>query len=313
MTQKTIDKILGKPLKHDHLQYVLRTGDTMQGNLSMNSYCLLGGTAVDSILKLQGTTGNGTLTSPAIQLLVGNNGATVGATIINNGSIGFGTASPDAPFHIHRTGSIDELFRFTSYGSTIPSITMGTGQDAPGVGIINLWRAASGVITVRLTGSLTTDTYFNGSNVAIGATSAGGYKLNVTGTLIASDYYSGDGTQGATATASGLTFKDGLYTAGTVDLSSKQDALSGTGFVKISGTTISYDNSTYLTSLTGAVLTSQATPQTIGDTSNRLLKEELRRCLVRHRLPYFWLQLSRPENRSLSGYFLLRLAYMALP
>jgi hypothetical protein len=31
---------------------------------------------------------------------------------------------------------------------------------------------------------------------------------------------------------------------------SKQDALSGTGFVKISGTTISYDNSTYLTSST---------------------------------------------------------------
>ena len=54
--------------------------------------------------------------------------------------------------------------------------------------------------------------------------------------------------------------------------SSKQDALSGTGFVKISGTTISYDNSTYLTSLSGAVLISQATPQTIGDTTNRLLK-----------------------------------------
>ena len=32
---------------------------------------------------------------------------------------------------------------------------------------------------------------------------------------------------------------------------SKQDALSGTGFVKISGTTISYDNSTYLTSISG--------------------------------------------------------------
>jgi len=53
---------------------------------------------------------------------------------------------------------------------------------------------------------------------------------------------------------------------------SKQNALSGTGFVKISGTTISYDNSTYLTSLSGAVLVSQASPQTIGDTTNRLAK-----------------------------------------
>jgi microcystin-dependent protein len=52
----------------------------------------------------------------------------------------------------------------------------------------------------------------------------------------------------------------------------KQDALSGTGFVKISGTAITYDNSTYLTALTGAVLTSQTTPQTIGDTTNRLQK-----------------------------------------
>lgn len=36
--------------------------------------------------------------------------------------------------------------------------------------------------------------------------------------------------------------------------SSKQDALNGTGFIKISGTTISYDNSTYLTSVgTGTI------------------------------------------------------------
>jgi|GEM_PF-6368433 len=53
---------------------------------------------------------------------------------------------------------------------------------------------------------------------------------------------------------------------------SKQDALSGTGFVKITGTTISYDNSTYLTSLSGAVLTDQSTPQTIGLTGARLAK-----------------------------------------
>ncbi len=53
---------------------------------------------------------------------------------------------------------------------------------------------------------------------------------------------------------------------------SKQDALSGTGFVKISGTTISYDNSTYLTSLSGAVLTDQTVGQTIGTTGSRLTK-----------------------------------------
>jgi hypothetical protein len=44
----------------------------------------------------------------------------------------------------------------------------------------------------------------------------------------------------------------------------KQAALNGTGFVKASGTTISYDNSTYLTSLSGALL---ATGATTGATS----------------------------------------------
>jgi hypothetical protein len=55
-----------------------------------------------------------------------------------------------------------------------------------------------------------------------------------------------------------------------IDTTSYQPALNGTGFVKISGTTISYDASTYLTSLSGAVLTSQASPQTIGATGSRL-------------------------------------------
>jgi hypothetical protein len=46
----------------------------------------------------------------------------------------------------------------------------------------------------------------------------------------------------------------------------------GTGFLKGNGTAISFDNSTYLTSLSGAVLVDQTTPQTVGDTTNRLLK-----------------------------------------
>lgn len=36
------------------------------------------------------------------------------------------------------------------------------------------------------------------------------------GPFMAADYYSGDGTQGATATTGGATFKDGLYTGGTI-------------------------------------------------------------------------------------------------
>ena len=69
----------------------------------------------------------------------------------------------------------------------------------------------------------------------------------------------------------------------TVDLSSKQDAdptLSAlalldttTGLIRQTGIdAFTKDTNTYLTSLTGAVLTSQATPQTIGATATRLAK-----------------------------------------
>ena len=49
-------------------------------------------------------------------------------------------------------------------------------------------------------------------------------------------------------------------------------SLGGTGFLKFSGTTPSFDNSTYLTSLSGAVLVDQTSAQTIGTTGNRLAK-----------------------------------------
>lgn len=66
---------------------------------------LKGGTGVADILKLQGTSGNGTVTSPAIQALVGNNGATVALTILNNGNVGVGTTAPDSMLVIQKDTS----------------------------------------------------------------------------------------------------------------------------------------------------------------------------------------------------------------
>lgn len=62
----------------------------------------IGGTGVTDILKLQGTSGNGTLTSPAIQFLVGNNGATIAGTILNNGNFGIGTTAPTVGMEISK-------------------------------------------------------------------------------------------------------------------------------------------------------------------------------------------------------------------
>ena len=53
---------------------------------------VIGGSAVTDTLNLQGTSGNGTLTSAAINLKVGNNGGTTALMILNNGKIGIGVS-----------------------------------------------------------------------------------------------------------------------------------------------------------------------------------------------------------------------------
>jgi len=86
-------------------QTIYWDGSTWQDYATINdsNYLLLGGraggqiaaggTAVTDRLILKGTTGNGTLTSPAIQFNVGNNGATNALTILNNGVVTLGYTS----------------------------------------------------------------------------------------------------------------------------------------------------------------------------------------------------------------------------
>lgn len=60
-----------------------------------------GGITFNETLKLKGniaTSGN-TSTSPNIQFLVGNSGATIAGTFLNNGNFGLGTVSPSTLFH----------------------------------------------------------------------------------------------------------------------------------------------------------------------------------------------------------------------
>jgi len=74
------------------------TPTTLAGrcNVLLNGYgytggqTVVGGTAVTDTLKLQGTSGIGAPTSPAIQAVVGNNGATTAWTVLNNGWFGIG-------------------------------------------------------------------------------------------------------------------------------------------------------------------------------------------------------------------------------
>lgn len=62
---------------------------------------IIGGTGITDILSLKGTTANGTTTSSAINFKVGNNGATIAATILNNGNVGIGTNTPGTPLEVN--------------------------------------------------------------------------------------------------------------------------------------------------------------------------------------------------------------------
>jgi len=81
------------------------TPAAISGTVITATSSLVGGTAIADILKLQGTVGNGTLTAAAIQALVGNNGATIATTILNNGNVGIGTIAPGARLEV--AGSTD--------------------------------------------------------------------------------------------------------------------------------------------------------------------------------------------------------------
>ena len=101
-------------------------------------------------------------------------------------------------------------------------------------------------------------TIFNGGNVGIGISSDTGEKLQVDGTIKGLNF-SGAGT-GLTGTATSLTSGNavklstprainGVNFDGSAPITifdnTKQATLSGTGFVKASGTTITYDNTSY--------------------------------------------------------------------
>jgi hypothetical protein len=88
----------------------------------------IGGIGVTDILKLQGTSGNGTLTSPAIQFLVGNNGATISGTILNNGNVGIGTTSPASTLSVVSTlpsGAGNGAVVSTTGAGTVVAIQIG--------------------------------------------------------------------------------------------------------------------------------------------------------------------------------------------
>lgn len=170
---------------------------------------LIGGTAVTDILKLQGTAGNGTLTSAAIQALVGNAGATIAFTVLNNGNVGIGTTTP--AYKLEVVGST----KASSYG------IFGTGLTVVGNGNMALYQADynNGYIGFPSVGNIA---LMNG-NVGIGTTSP--TNLLSLGGNAARKFWMERHTTANTA-GNSLTVQAGGATAGATDKDGGMNVLS---------------------------------------------------------------------------------------
>jgi len=101
----------------DHTGYALLAGRS-------GGQTLAGGTAVGDGLTLKGTTANGTASTSAIALMVGNNGATTGIKVNNSGDVGIYTD----PYHQYAVYIMWKNTTAYCQGLTIQDV--GTPTDA---------------------------------------------------------------------------------------------------------------------------------------------------------------------------------------
>lgn len=194
---------------------------------------------------------SGTLTTNYIPKATG--ASALGNSIIYDGGtqIGIGTANPNTVlglvYNNGLSGAVMDIQNTNSTGASAIDIYTNTGSYMGQIG-----GAASH-------GSLMIDSWLGGISLRTSSTER--VKLATTGQLRLNAYTS---TSAFTGTAAGYLAFDSSGNILSVAAPSGGTVLNGTGFVKASGTTITYDNSTYLPTsggtLTGDLTISKATP-----------------------------------------------------
>ena len=181
-------------------------------------------------------------------------GTGIAATIINptnTPSITITNTAPDRLVVLNGGANISVTGTYPSF--TIAS-TAGNGTvNSVGLSMPSAFSVSNSPITtngtIAVTGAGTILEYVRGDGSLATFPSLAGYVTNVTAT---SPILSSGGTTPDISIPAATTSVSGYLTStdwNTFD--GKQSQLNGTGFVKASGTTISYDNSTYLTNISG--------------------------------------------------------------
>jgi len=164
------------------------------------------------------------------------------------------------------TGSGALVFA-TSPTFTTPVLGVATATSINKVAITA--PATSATLTIADGKTLTTS-----NTITLTATDGSTLAIGAGGTLGSAAYTASSAYEVPLTFSTGLTRSTNTITVNTTQNIAKLSNLTSNGFVKTSGGdgTLSVDTNTYLTSLTGAVLTDQTVGQTIGATGARLTK-----------------------------------------
>jgi len=220
---------------------------------------------VDEPTNVVDTTGTGYTVGTLVANVEGNLAGTANAANVLSTARTI-SATGDAAWSVSFDGSANATAALTLANTGVTATTYGTTTAVPTIAIDSKGRITSAsntniafpVLSVNSQSGnvvLTTSNVAEGTNQYFTTGRVAAYLSGAISTVLTTDLTA---SRAVASNASGklvssattdteLGYLSGVTSAIQTQLNAKQNALSGTGFVKITGTTISYDNSTYLT------------------------------------------------------------------